>query len=239
VEVTSLAERLTALREKIGGLEGDIADAREDQDVKAAESEELKEDIEVQAARVLESEERIAELTRRAEEQERSISLHSHDLETLEVEMRRMSARIQELSRDRNEQDNEAREQELRLAEVRAQSDYIEREAQEKFGLGIAQVREELEARCRADRIESASGFRIEESEEAGEEAASRKRRQRNADGRRGFGWRGNGSRERECRSEIRRGFEKLGVGRRFVRSRSIAATARGSARQTRAPWAM
>ncbi len=171
VEVTSLAERLTALREKIGGLEGDLQTAREDQDVKAAESEELKEDIEVQAARVLESEERIAELTRRAEEQERSISLHSHDLETLEVEMRRMSARIQELSRDRNEQDNEAREQELRLAEVRAQSDYIEREAQEKFGLGIAQVREELEARCRADRIESASGFRIEESEEAGEEA--------------------------------------------------------------------
>jgi len=166
VEVTALTERLNALRERLQGLEFDLEQAREDQALRADEGEELHEDIRVQTGRIDEAEGRIAELARRAESEEQKCSLQSQEIETALVTLKRLDSEIHEVTRDRNEVDNEVRELQLRITEVKAQLDFLERESDEKFNLDINQIRDEVRAREQADRADSVFTGGDEEEEE-------------------------------------------------------------------------
>ncbi len=171
IDVTARSERLTALNEKLQGLESEIEQAREDQALKTEEHKDLEEELQLQQERISESEGRIAELSRRAEEEEKKSSLQNQEIETLAVSLKNLEGRIQESLRDRNEVDNEVREHQLRLTELKAQLDYIERESQEKFDLDVEAIRGEIRAREQADRVESVVGSDDEEYEESDEES--------------------------------------------------------------------
>lgn len=167
VDVTARGERLNALREKLQGLEFDLEQAREDQGLKAEERRELQEDIKVQTGRIEEAEGRIGELTGRVEVEERKCSLQNQEIETILVGLKRLDSEVHEAMRDRNEVDNEVREHQLRLTEIKAQLDYIERESQEKFALDVEHIRDEIKAREQADRADSAFSIGDEEEEDS------------------------------------------------------------------------
>lgn len=150
IEVAALTERQTATREKILSIEAELAQAREDQETRAEEERDLREDVELQQRRIADAEGRMAELSRRAERQDQAVSLKSQEIQTLEVEMRRLDQELQGARRDRNELENQTREAQVRLAEVRAQLAYLENETLERFGVSLAQTREELRARLEA-----------------------------------------------------------------------------------------
>jgi chromosome segregation protein len=171
IEVSTLNERLTGLRDKILSLDSDLDRAREDLSGKTEEKSDLEEDLDVQSRRMSESETRIVELTRQVEEAEKKTSLHHQTLETQENDLKRLGAEIQELLRDRNAADNEVREMQLRLTEIKTQLNYLEQEASEKFNLEIQQIKQEITARECAGRIEAA--LPVAEDEAASETGES------------------------------------------------------------------
>ncbi|MDK2970343.1 MAG: chromosome segregation protein [Candidatus Sumerlaeota bacterium] len=161
------AARVAALRERVEEIEQQIADSKADQQAREQERTTLTAEREQALLDRDDAEELLGKLAREFEEADNQANDKNAAIETQGNAIREKSIDAQRFARDRNERDNAVREAQVHTAELRAQIEYLEREAEDEFALTITEIKAELHAAEQAEQE-----WRQRQEEKAAEEKA-------------------------------------------------------------------
>ncbi|MCB2155458.1 chromosome segregation protein SMC [bacterium] len=169
----SMSARVDSFRQRLEETRSSLEESKSDQQARNIERETLLSDRQNAILEREEAENLIGELSREFEAIDNEVGDRTSESETRGAALRQHVSEVQRLVRDRNERDNAFREVELHCAELRAQIEYIEAEAEDEFGQKIEDIIVELREAEEEDR-------RLrEEQEKRKEEEKARKREER------------------------------------------------------------
>jgi chromosome segregation protein len=168
---TRLGERVTALRMRLQEMRDSLGQSEADSRLRREERERLLDDRRKAVLDREEAENALGDHAREFEELDNQANDTARENEEFAAAMRRSQGEAQRLQRDRNEADNNLREVQVQHAELRAQMEYLEREAEDEFGHGIEVVKIALAAEEEAERA-AVDGAEGEEEEREGSEGA-------------------------------------------------------------------
>lgn len=174
-----LAERVQALETRVEELRAQLQESERERAARAEEKERLLAERGQAAAAQTDAEEKSAELTFEHDAADTQANDKARANEEATADLQRMRSESARLDRDRNERDNAFRELDLKCAELHAQIEYIEREAEDEFALTLEEVREDLrkaeeaEAEWRARREEEKAAAKAARKQEPAEEPAA------------------------------------------------------------------
>ncbi len=145
------AESIAVSRKRLEEMRQSLDQSSEDQRQREEERTRLAEEREQSFIDREDAEVRLAELARAFEAADNEANDRSAANESLASNLRHLVSEGQRLQRDRNERDNALREIQMHCAELRAQIEYLEREAEDEFALTIDEVKAELAAAEQAE----------------------------------------------------------------------------------------
>lgn len=194
-----LSEAVAVARESMSNQAEVVATMRRRLDETAAslgESEREREAREVERTTLLgereqtlldrdDAEQSLGDLVRLHEEARNAASDRAAANEAASAELRRLQGEAARLQRDRNERDNVLREAEMKSTELKAQVEYVEREAEDEFALTIDEVRTALAEAEEADRVlrEKIEAEKLAEIERKKAERAAARAKKEGAEG--------------------------------------------------------
>ncbi|MBI5153665.1 hypothetical protein HZA57_00375, partial [Candidatus Poribacteria bacterium] len=146
-----VSERVDALRTRLAETRQSMDQARADNEAREQERLALLAQREEALLERDEAESEVGELSRAFETVDHEASGLSAENEVRGAALRQLQTEAQRLARDRNERDNTLRELDVQCAEVRAQLEFLEREAEDEFAQTITGIAADLEAAAAAE----------------------------------------------------------------------------------------
>jgi chromosome segregation protein len=176
-EVSSGRANLSALRERISGLRTKLEELRRDSASAGSDSRKREEERALLAQNragnereVAGAEELLSSLVRERDTLEAAISALTQENEQSLKLAREGAAHVQGLQRDRNVRENALREADHAHTELKAQLDFLRREAEDEFAETVEQIEESLHAAADAEAEEILSPQGTEDAEPKDEE---------------------------------------------------------------------
>lgn len=181
----SQAEVVSTMRRRLDETAASLTDSETEREAREKEKTTLLGERERTLLDRDEAEQSLAESIRAHEEAQNAATDRAAANEAASSELRRLQGDAARLVRDRNERDNVLREAEMKSTELKAQVEYVEREAEDEFALTIDEVRTALAEAEEADRLlrERLEAERVAEKERKKAERAAARQKADGAEG--------------------------------------------------------